>query len=148
MNTLVRNTRPFGFNHLPQDWFSGSPLYCAPSEMKSHFASSPAVNIIENEESFEIQLVAPGFSKENFNLKVSGNTLDVTGTIEKTEDQKETKFTRKEFKTASFSRQFTLPIEKVDTEAISAKYQDGILYVVVPKKAEAKPAERTISIEG
>ncbi len=140
MNTLLRNTRPFGFDHLPQDWFSG---FAAP-EFKS--GALPAVNIQETDSNFIVSLVAPGFNKENFKLKSTEKVLEISATLEKTEEMEETKFTRKEFTVKSFTRSFNLPEGKVNIDDISAAYKDGILSVSIPKKEAAKPVEKLIQI--
>ena len=103
------------------------------------------VNITENTEAFQLEFAAPGRNKENFKLKVENNQL-VISYEEKTEtevtDQKQV---RKEFTVSSFQRSFTLN-DKVNTENIQAKYEDGILKVLVPKKEEVKPVVKEITI--
>jgi HSP20 family protein len=99
----------------------------------------PPVNIKENEEAFELELSVPGFSKEDFNLKVDNDLLTISAKVEnkteKTEEKTTEKFTRREFKNRSFSRTFTLS-DTVLVEAISAKYDNGILNVELPKDKE------------
>ncbi len=141
MNTLLRNTRPFGFDHLPQDWFSGFTV----QDFKS--ASAPAVNIQETETDFIVSLVAPGFEKENFKLKSTEKLLEVSASIEKTEEKEGVKFTRKEFEVKSFTRSFNLPEGKVNIDDISASYNNGVLNVSIPKRELVKPLEKVIDIK-
>lgn len=141
MNTLSRHTRPFGFDHLPQDWFSG---FAAP-EYRNNFV--PSVNIEETDEKYVVSLVVPGFQKENFKLKSTEKMLEVSATVEKKEESTENKFTRKEFSLRSFSRSFNLPEGKVNIDDISASYENGILAIGLPKKEAAKPVEKLIDIK-
>jgi HSP20 family protein len=107
----------------------------------------PQVNIKESEQSFELELVAPGQKKEDFNIEIENDLLTIS-TEAKTEkiEQEEGKFTRREFRISSFKRAFTLP-ETVKADEINAAYKDGILTLTLPKKEEALPkAKRMIEI--
>ena len=104
----------------------------------------PAVNIKENENDFSIELAAPGLSKEDFKLNVEHDVLTISAE-KKTEGEKaEDAYSRKEFSFSSFKRSFKLP-KSVDGNAIEANYKDGIVYITVPKTAEAKAREIVIS---
>lgn len=107
----------------------------------------PPVNVKETATAFALEVVAPGLKKENFNIEVDNDLLTVSSEV-KTEksDEQEGKFTRREFRSASFKRSFKLP-ENVKPEEINAVYQDGILTVSLPKKEEAQPqAKRLVTI--
>jgi len=114
-------------------------------------ASKPNVNIIENENDFELQIALPGISKENINISVDGDLLTISNTTEEKsetksgENEKETKFLRKEFSFSSFKRTFTLP-ETVNATEINASNENGILTITLPKKEEAKAVKKTINI--
>jgi HSP20 family protein len=102
------------------------------------FAGSvPAVNVIENQEGFKIEVAAPGLQKGDFKLNLEKNQLTISAQKEQTEEETNEKYTRKEFKYGSFQRTFTLP-NSVDGEKIGANYADGILSVTLPKREEAK----------
>lgn len=102
------------------------------------FAGSvPAVNVIENQEGFKIEVAAPGLQKADFKLNLEKNQLTISAQKEQTEEETNEKYTRKEFKYGSFQRTFTLP-NSVDGEKIGANYADGILSVTLPKREEAK----------
>lgn len=107
----------------------------------------PAVNIRENENAFIVDFAAPGFKKEDFKIKVAGDTLQVS--VEKKEEKKEEKenYTRREFSFNSFSRAFTLP-ESADHEKTEAKYENGILQVTVHKRTDLKDdGKKTITVK-
>jgi HSP20 family protein len=134
MATLVRNFAP-SFPSLLANIFNEVEQVA-----QTHQYSFPAVNVLESEDSFKIELAAPGLKKEDFKVNIHENTLTIS-TENKTEtEEKVGKYTRKEFNYASFKRSFTLP-KSVDGEKIVASYNDGILGLELPKKEEAKPKE-------
>ena len=99
----------------------------------------PPVNIRENDNSYEVELMAPGMKKEDFNIELDNELLTISAEIKSENNtQEEGKFTRREFSYSSFKRTFTLP-ETVKEEDINALYQDGILKISLPKKEEALP---------
>lgn len=107
--------------------------------------NQPAVNIVETNQAFTLELAAPGFEKSDFVLKVEDDYLTISAKREaKTENQNE-RYTRREFRFDAFERSFKLP-ETVNQEAIGAVYENGVLVVTLPKKEEAKPAVKTIQI--
>lgn len=108
---------------------------------------TPAVNISESAEGFQLHLAAPGLRKEDFRIRVEkGNQLLIS--CEKTKDEQQEnkeKFTRKEFSYNAFERRFKLP-ENVNASQIQATYEQGILLVSLPKIAEEKPKVHEIPI--
>lgn len=99
----------------------------------------PAVNIREDEERFEVEIAAPGLQKKDFKVELNNDLLTISSEKEvKNELKKGEQFTKREFSYQSFSRSFTLP-NTVHNDKISAKYEDGILKISIPKKDEAKP---------
>jgi len=106
----------------------------------------PKVNIKETIEAFTLEMAVPGYQKSDFVLDVVNDELSISVEIKSEKEEIETPYTRREFVTNSFKRSFTLP-ETADEEGIKAKYSEGILFVEIPKKEEAKPkAPRTIEI--
>jgi HSP20 family protein len=109
----------------------------------SDFATRiPSVNITENEKNFKIEMAAPGLEKKDFKIEVENGALWISA--EKKEETKEEKknFTRREFSYNSFSRSFRLP-ENCWPDKIEAKYDSGILKLMLPKKevTVSKPAK-------
>ncbi|ABG57525.1 Hsp20/alpha crystallin family protein [Cytophaga hutchinsonii] len=102
----------------------------------------PAVNIKESAENFVIEVAAPGMNKKDFNVQVDGNVLTIRSekTTEK-EDANNEKYTTREFSYQSFVRTFNLPKDIADTDKIEAKYEDGVLHVLIPKKEKEKVKE-------
>lgn len=108
------------------------------------FASVP-VNANETDNSFELQVIAPGLKKEDFKLNIEKNVLTIS--FEQKEEAKDetTKWLRKEYKFRSFKRSFTLN-EKISTSGITAKYNDGILNISLPKKENTEPTAQEITV--
>jgi HSP20 family protein len=105
------------------------------------------VNIRETDKTYEMEIMAPGLRKEDFQLNLTGDLLTVS--FERNEEQaggrKENGWLRKEYGVRSFSRSFTLD-DTVNAQAASARYQQGILYVSLPKKEHAQQLSRTIEV--
>jgi HSP20 family protein len=109
--------------------------------------NSPAVNVVEEDDRFLIELAAPGLEKGDFDLMIDKNSLVVKVEKESEKEEVEEKFTRREFNYTRFSRSFHLP-ETVDSEAISAEYNNGVLKIQLPKVDAAKALPvRTVEIK-
>jgi HSP20 family protein len=140
-------TRPLGFPVFEEffkpwnDWFEKSSLF-------GKMTTVPPVNIIENEDRYVLSLSVPGMKKDDFKIALEGLMLTIS--TEKGEENEETeeRFTRREYNFYSFSRSFTLP-EDVKPEYIEAKYEDGLLKIVLPRKEDVKPmtATRQIAVQ-
>ncbi|MFK7982544.1 MAG: Hsp20/alpha crystallin family protein [Saprospiraceae bacterium] len=99
----------------------------------------PAVNILENDTDFLVQMAAPGMNKKDFIVELDKETLTISIQKEiKKEQEKEHQFIRKEFSYDTFRRTFHLPKTVVDESKIKAQYKDGLLEVLIPKKETAK----------
>ena len=113
----------------------------------SRLMNVPAVNITEQKDEYLVSLAAPGLKKEDFNIDVDGNMLTISSEKEESKEDKDKKFTRKEYSYSSFSRSFTLP-EEINKEKIEAKYEDGVLRISLPCRAEArKPSVKQIAVK-
>lgn len=99
----------------------------------------PAVNVTENGNHYTVSLAAPGLKKDDFKIDVEGNMLTISSEKEEKKEQKDEKYTRKEYSYSSFSRSFTIP-DDVKGDAIDAHYENGVLNVILPRKEEAKKA--------
>jgi HSP20 family protein len=105
----------------------------------------PAMDLLESGDDFVLKADLPGMSEEDVNIELEDSTLTISGE-RKTEHQQEGEgYYRVERATGSFSRSLTLP-KGVDPEAVTARFDRGVLEVRIPKPAERKP--RKISIGG
>lgn len=107
----------------------------------------PKANITESKDNFEIDMLVPGRKKEDFKISLDKNLLTISFESKKEEEKKEDKkAVIREFSHRSFSRSFSID-DKIDVEGISAKYEDGILKLTLPKKEEVKALPKEIAIQ-
>ncbi len=91
----------------------------------------PETNIRKHDDFYRIEMAAPGRSKENFNIQLEENILNISYESVEEKETNPIQYLRREFEHGDFSRHFSLP-ETVDQEKISAKYENGILHVNIP----------------
>jgi len=121
---------------LIDEFFTGNllPNYIEEGAWKS----TPAVNIYETNEKFEIQIAAPGLEKEDFKIDLKDDSLMVYSEKKDLQDEKERgKVVRTEFRYSSFQRSFALP-KDIDVSSINATHKNGILHIDLPKMVEQK----------
>jgi HSP20 family protein len=104
----------------------------------------PAVDISENDKTFELEFALPGFKKEDFNIDFADGQLTVSGERKLVKEQEEVNYHTRETKYGSFKRSFHLP-DHINDQKIAAVYNDGILTVTLPKDGK-KELKRTIKI--
>jgi HSP20 family protein len=102
------------------------------------------VDIIENENAFEIHFAVPGLNKDDFNIEIKDNYLTVSGERKFSNEKKDKNFHSIETNYGSFSRSFSLP-ENVNADKTQAKYTNGILELTLPKD-EKKALKQTIKV--
>jgi len=109
---------------------------------------SVPVNMRENDQQYEVDVIAPGCRKEDFSLQVQNNELRISfaHNEKKQEADEKAGWVRNEFVQHSFTRSFSLD-DTVQAENISATYSDGILKIVLPKTEKAKPRQLSISVK-
>jgi HSP20 family protein len=124
--TLVRfNNQPALSGLLDQMFFTASrqPGNC-----------ETPVNIINNENSFILEMAVPGYSKEEISINLEQQLLKISAEAKETQTD-DNKYLRREFSLNGLSRSFTLP-KNIDIEKISADFRDGILKITLPRKQE------------
>lgn len=117
--------------------------------------ATPAVNIREEEKQFDIEIAAPGMTKNDFKININQNG-ELTILLEKTKEEKESDakeekrhtWLRREFAYSSYSQSFTIP-DQVDESQITAKMENGVLNITLPKKEQViqEPVTRQIEIQ-
>jgi len=95
---------------------------------------SPLSDIQENDKSYVVSLNIPGAKEQELNIKGEGNRLHVMAVIEKSSDNNDTKYVRRERYYQRFERVLVLP-DDADLSAMKSEYKDGVLNIVVPKKS-------------
>jgi HSP20 family protein len=142
--TLSRLTT--GFPSVIDEFLNNDLMDWANSNYSTTKTTLPRVNIKENDDEFVIEVAAPGMKKGDFTISYDKGKLSISSDIEeKTQDGE--KYTRREFSYQSFKRTFDVSQDLVDGEKINAKYFDGILQIILPKREEVKPKPaKTIAI--
>jgi HSP20 family protein len=136
MNLLKRRNGdlfPSFKNDFFDDGFFWPNLINAGSDLLDRGFKMPPVNISETKEEFRVDLSAPGLTRNDFKIEVEDGTLTIRS--EKKEESKDDteNYKRREFSYNSFSRSFQMP-ENIKEDKISAKYDNGMLHVSIPKK--------------
>lgn len=121
-----RNNNVFFDDQLFRDFFNGA---------WKGGSVSPASNVKESDENYTIELAAPGLDKADFKIKLDERVLSISSEKKVESNNESERYTRKEFQYNTFKRSWNLP-ENVDTDSISANYNNGILSVVLPKKQD------------
>ena len=108
---------------------------------------APPVDVYEDEHNITLKIDVPGIDEKGIDVSIENNTLTVRGerTLEK--DEKAENFQRVERQYGSFTRSFTVP-NSVDPEQVSADYNKGVLKIRIAKKAEAKPKQIKVNVDG
>lgn len=143
-----QNWLPYVFNDLfNNDWM-----------IKAN-STAPAINVIETEDDYRVEVAAPGMTKEDFNIRIDEND-NLVVSMEKKEEtkeempendnqgKKEGRYLRREFSYSKFQQTLVLP-ENVDKDKIEAKVENGVLTITIPKRSEeeAQKAEKVIEIK-
>lgn len=134
------NEFPGSFSNLIDRFFTESVARSGGSQ----YSFVPRVDILEDEKAFEIHVAVPGVNKEDFKIDLNDNLLTVSGERKITREKKEGNFQSIETQFGTFSRSFNLP-DNVDPSKISAKYNNGILELIVPKD-EKKVLKASIKV--
>lgn len=134
--------RPFGT--LLDELFQDLPAFRNKEQVSA--VQSVPVNIVETADGYHMELNAPGRNKEEFKISVENDLLTISYEHKEENKSEDLKIIRKEFKYSSFKRSFSLD-EKINAENIQAKYENGLLKLYLPKKAEVKQESRAITIQ-
>jgi len=97
--------------------------------------TSPAVNVIEDDTAFRIEVAAPGISREDFKIDLENDSLTISSEKKENTEDNNPRYMRREFSYSTFKRSFQLP-ETIDTESIKASHEAGILSIELPKREE------------
>ncbi|WP_282035694.1 Hsp20/alpha crystallin family protein [Saccharicrinis aurantiacus] len=144
MTVITRKQR--GLDSMLNE-FMGGDFFMTPQGMYSGNKSVPAANIYEDENSYSIELAAPGLKKEDFSIEFNNGLLSISASVEEN-TQEGRKQTLREFNYSSFKKSFKVAKQKVDDSSIEAEYLNGVLSVLLPKKEEAKmKPKRVIEIK-
>lgn len=108
-------------------------------------SASPAVNISESGNAYAMEIVVPGFKKEDINVDVEKDILTVSAEAKSESSEEKKEYTRKEYNFSSFKHSYMLP-DNVKDDAITAEYKDGILHLTLPKSDKQVTASKNIAV--
>lgn len=134
------------FNNLMDNFFTPFASLYRDDVQTSTFKHFAPANVKEVENGYELELVVPGFTKEDLKIDLNQEILTISAEVKKETEEKKEKYVRREHQLQSFKRSFTLE-KTIDTEAISAQFVNGILTLNLPKKAEVKPQIKQITVQ-
>jgi HSP20 family protein len=132
----------------PFDWRLPSQVlgFEVPRVARAEWQVAPAMDLIEKDDAYEITAELPGLDDKNVEIKLSNRTLTIRGEKNEEKEDKQKDYYLSERRYGSFQRSFQLP-EGVDADKIDANFVKGVLTVKLPKTAEAKKAEKKITVK-
>lgn len=145
---LIPRSQISDFDSLFDNFFTGFPMMVGKSDVSDSLRGM-RVDIHENDSSYEVVADLPGIKKDDISVTLQNDVLTISATKEtETEEKKRGKVIRKERSSGSYSRSFSVS-HGIKQEDIKAKFEDGVLTLVVPKitAEEEKPGTRTIDID-
>ena len=114
-------------------------------------ATAPAINVLETEKEYKVELAAPGMTKDDFNVRIDEDNnlvISMEKKAENKEEKKDGRYLRREFSYSKFQQTMILP-DDVDKEKISAQVENGVLNIDLPKfsEQEKEKAKRFIDVK-
>lgn len=112
-------------------------------------ANAPAINIIEDDHNYKVEVAAPGLTKDDFNVKIGQDNQLIVSMEKKQENKDEDKngkYLRREFSYSHFQQSMLLP-DNVEKDKIEAKVENGVLSILIPKKDLTQQSPKATSIE-
>ena len=118
--------------------------------MEKANATAPAINVVEHDNGYAVEVAAPGMTKDDFNVHLDEDG-NISITMEKKSENKEENkknghYLRREFSYSKFQQTMVLP-DNVDKDKISASVKDGVLTIDLPKLPKEEPVKRSKQIE-
>jgi len=145
--TLVKVNNQFSktFDGMMKELFNEFPA-AVNKTVREDVLHFPPVNIVEKADKYQLEVAVPGFEKADFNVKLEANTLTISTEKKEAVKEETDKLVRKEFSYKAFKRSFSID-DKIDADNISAKYENGILTLDLPKKEDQKAGAKEINIQ-
>ena len=116
--------------------------------MPQFHSTSPAINVSEDEKGYQVEIAAPGMTKEDFKISLAGDDIVISmeKKLDNKDENKDKKYIRREFSYSKFEQRLMLP-DNVERNRISARMTDGVLNIDIPKMAPQEKAQECHSIE-
>jgi HSP20 family protein len=148
MTNVKFTSKPFEstFNTLVDDLLTELPVFFKNQFNNTESKGSVPVNVKEMDNSYVLEVIAPGFEKADFRINLDQHILTISAEKKAEEKKENEKLIRREFTYQSFKRSFTLD-EKIDATKIEASYVNGVLALNLPKKEVVKASATEIEIK-
>jgi HSP20 family protein len=130
MSLIKRSDWPTTKGSFLSDFFDDERFFGSPWLRGQQ---APAVNVKETDKNYEVEVAAPGFNKEDFDVTLEHGLLTISAEKKEEAEKKEDRYTRREFEYTQFSRSFSLP-KNVNEEDVKASYESGVLKLLITKK--------------
>lgn len=128
--TKYRRRVPFFDGGVPA-WFTTNEVF--EDDFFNNGKNVPAMNVKENEKAYDIELAIPGFSKNEIEVSLENNTLQVSASRKKEMEENEEGYTRKEFSYDAFERKIQIPEDINQDNEVKATYNNGVLNLQLEK---------------
>jgi HSP20 family protein len=138
MNALTRSER---FDDLFADFFR---RYSPPAAWSGNGAGEIRIDVTENDKAYEVRAEMPAVKKEDIRVNVDGSFVSIAAEVKQEKEEKTARSLLRETYRGSVSRGFSLPAE-IDAKAVSAKLEDGVLMLQLPKREGA--GARSIAVQ-
>jgi HSP20 family protein len=145
MRTTTNIHIPHSFEGLVNELFNGN-IFAEGDNLATHHGKYPPTNITETETAYHLHLLSPGRQKEDIKINLDKNKLTISFEAPIVETESSAKTIKTEFAIKSFKRVFNIN-NNIDSETITAKYENGILELVLNKKEVSKEDHKTIIVE-
>jgi HSP20 family protein len=132
--------RVFDTDHFFNDFWPWASI-----EDRRSYGEALKVNIVENEDNYTLTAEVPGMKEKDIDLEIKDGRMTLKGQVEESQEKEQDHYRMKEFSRRSFERSFTIG-DGIDQDNVSAKLDNGVLTVVLPKKEEAKPKTVKVAI--
>lgn len=142
MANLAKTTSLPSFRSMLEDFWNTDGFFDRPFFSQ---IAPPPVNIRDTESNYELQLAAPGFSKDDFKIAIEGGLIRISAENKSETKEENDNYTRQEFNVSEFTRGFKLP-ENVKEDDVVAKYEDGLLTIKLKKTKKAVAAKKTVKV--
>ena len=129
-----------------ESFFETDKFFGFPRANLDHPIALPKVNVVEKDEAFYLEAETPGMTDKNISVEFNAGVLILKGHWEQDSTSEKTVYNIREFTRQSFERSFRIS-NKVNSETVSARIDQGILKVTLPKKEQAKPKKIKVTIE-
>jgi HSP20 family protein len=141
MNLVTFNPEQTLDSFFDTDRFFGFPI-----DNLDHSIALPKVNVVEKDEAFYLEAETPGMTDKDISVEFNSGALILKGQREQDSTYEKTDYNIREFTRKNFERSFRIS-NQVDSETVSARIDQGILKVTLPKKEQAKPKKIKIKVE-